>query len=150
MRRIGVIGSGQCSEEVLALAEQAGRAIAERKAVLVCGGLGGVMEAAARGAKKAGGITVGIIPGTSGAEANPFIDIPIVTGIGIARNIIVVRSSEALIAIHGGYGTLSELAYALQLKVPVIGLHTWEVGSEIIEARDPEEAVQKAFDLLGD
>jgi uncharacterized protein (TIGR00725 family) len=150
MRRIGVIGSSACSEEVLAVAEQVGRAIAKRNAVLVCGGLGGVMEAAARGARQAGGITVGIIPGTRGAEANPFIDIPIVTGIGIARNSVVVRSSEVIIALHGGYGTLSEIAYALQLKVPVVGLHTWEVSPEITKALDPEDAVQKAFALLGD
>lgn len=150
MKRIGVVGSGQCSEEVLVLAEQVGRLIAERKAVLVCGGLGGVMEAAARGAKQAGGFTVGILPGTNSAEANRFIDIPIVTGLGIARNFIVACSSQVLIAIHGGYGTLSEIAFALQLAVPVVGLHTWEVSSEIIQAKDPKDAVQKAFDVLGD
>ena len=125
--QIGVIGSGDCSPQVQRLAEEVGREIAKRGAVLVCGGLGGVMEGAARGAKLAGGLTVGILPGSDACKANPYIDVVIVTGMSYARNIIVVRSSDVLIAIEGKYGTLSEIAYALQLRKPVVGINTWNV-----------------------
>ena len=148
MRRIGVIGNSVCSEEVIKIAEEVGREIAERKGVLVCGGLTGVMEAVARGAKAAGGLTVGIIPGNRASDANPYIDIPIVTGLGYARNVLVVQSSEVVIAIHGKYGTLSEIAYALQFGIPVVGLQTWDVSPDIIQASNPAKAVSKAFDLL--
>jgi hypothetical protein len=147
MRRIGVIGDAVCSEKVMNLAEEVGREIAKRKGVLICGGLTGVMEGAARGAKKEGGLTIGIIPSESADDANPFIDIPIVTGLRDARNIIVVRSSEAIIAIHGKYGTLSEIAFALKFKVPVIGLHTWDISQDIIIASNAVDAVEKAFNL---
>jgi len=147
-RRIGVIGNGACPEEVKDLAAEVGREIAQRGGILVCGGLGGVMEGAARGAKERGGLTVGILPGESPSQANSFIDIPIATGLGYARNIIVVRSSEVLIAIHGQYGTLSEIAFALQLKVPIVGLNTWEVSADIIPASNAVEAVEKAFRLM--
>lgn len=147
-RRIGVIGNGACPDEVEKLAEEVGREIAQREGILICGGLGGVMEGAARGAKEKGGLTVGIIPGESPSQANSYIDIPIVTGLGYARNIIVVRSSEVLIAIHGQYGTLSEIAFALQLKVPVVGLNTWEVSADIVPASTPADAVEKAFSLI--
>jgi len=147
-RRIGVIGNGACPDEVEKLAAEVGREIAQREGILICGGLGGVMEGAARGAKEKGGLTVGIIPGDSPFQANSFIDIPIVTGLGYARNIIVVRSSEALIAIHGQYGTLSEIAFALQLKVPIVGLNTWGVSADIIPASNPVDAVEKAFSLI--
>jgi len=148
MRRIGVIGSAFCSDEIMKLSEEVGKEIAKRKGVLICGGLTGVMEGAARGAKKAGGLTIGILPGSNDYEANPFIDVPIVTGFGIARNVVVVRTSEVIIAIQGEYGTLSEIAFALQLKIPIVGLKTWEVSKDIIPADDPVEAVKKAFDLL--
>ena len=148
MRRIGVIGNSVCSEEVIQIAEEVGREIARRKGVLVCGGLTGVMEAVARGAKAAGGLTVGIIPGNRASDANSYIDIPIVTGLGYARNVLVVQSSEVVIAIRGKYGTLSEIAYALQFGIPVVGLQTWEVSPDIIQASNPAEAVIKAFDLL--
>ena len=148
MRRIGVIGNSVCSEEVIQIAEEVGREIARRKGVLVCGGLTGVMEAVARGAKAAGGLTVGIIPGNRASDANSYIDIPIVTGLGYARNVLVVQSSEVVIAIRGKYGTLSEIAYALQFGIPVVGLQTWEVSPDIIQASNPAEAVSKAFDLL--
>lgn len=146
--QIGVIGAGQCSEEVVKLAEEVGREIALNKATLVCGGLGGVMEASARGAKQEGGNTVGILPGFSFEDANPFIDIPIVTGLSHARNILVVRSSHALIAIEGGYGTLSEIAIALKIGKPVVGLRTWEVSKGIITVETPQEAVKRAIDLI--
>lgn len=147
--QIGVIGAGQCSPEAEKLAEEVGREIALNKATLVCGGLGGVMEASARGAKQEGGNTVGILPGFSFKDANPFIDIPIVTGLSHARNVLVVRSSHALIAIEGGYGTLSEIAIALKLGKPVIGLRcTWEVSKEIITVETAQEAVKRAISLI--
>ncbi len=145
---IGVIGAGECSPEAEKLAEEVGREIARNKAILVCGGLGGVMEASSRGAKQEGGITVGILPGISLSDANPFIDIPIVTGMSHARNVVVVRSSDALIAIEGGYGTLSEIAIALKLGKPVIGLRTWEVSKEILTVETPHQAVSKALRLV--
>ena len=151
---IGVLGPGTASAEVLDMAEQVGAEIARRGAVLVCGGLGGAMEAAARGAKQAGGLTVGIIPGVDAHQANEFIDVPIVTGMGEARNILVVRSSEAVIAIAGSYGTLSEIAVALKLGVPVIGIGTWELrapdGSEppMIRAGSAQEAVARAIEAV--
>ena len=146
--QIGVIGAGKCSSKAEMLAEEVGREIARKGALLICGGLGGVMEASARGAKQEGGVTVGILPGFSEEEANPYIDIPIVTGLSHARNVLVVRSSQALIAIEGGYGTLSEISIALKLRKPVIGLHTWDVSRQIIKAETPEEAVKKAISLI--
>jgi uncharacterized protein (TIGR00725 family) len=148
MRKIGVIGDAVCSEKIMGLAEEVGREIAKRKGVLICGGLTGVMEGAARGAKKEGGLTIGIIPSESADDANPFIDIPIVTGLRDARNIIVVRSSEAIIAIHGKYGTLSEIAFGLKFNIPVIGLHTWDISQDIIIASNAVDAVEKAFNLI--
>jgi hypothetical protein len=144
MLQIGVIGAGECSAAAALAAEAVGREIARNRAVLICGGLGGVMAAAARGAWEAGGTSVGILPGMLMEEANPHISIPIVTGMSHARNVVVVRSAHALIAIEGGYGTLSEIAIALKLGKPVIGLLTWKVSSKIVEAASPQEAVQLA------
>ena len=146
--QIGVIGPGQCSPLVGKIAEEVGREIARCGAILVCGGLGGVMEAAARGAKLERGLTIGILPGNDSIEANSYIDVPIVTGLGHARNILVVRSSNTLIAVEGGYGTLSEIAIALKLGKPVIGLNTWDVSKEITQAKDAAEAVSLAISLL--
>ena len=148
---IAVIGGGQCSAEEVSLAEAVGRGLAKRGAILICGGLGGVMEAACKGAKSAGGTTIGILPGEDRSAANPYVDTPIVTGIGYARNLIVVKSAEAVIAIDGSYGTLSEIAYALQSGIPVIGLDTWslslneQLDHSIIQAQHAEEAVEKAI-----
>lgn len=150
---VAVIGAGRCSAEVAALAEAVGRELGQRGAVVVCGGLGGVMEAACRGAKSAGGVTVGILPGTARRDANPHVDIPIVTGMGEARNVLVVRSAQAVIAISGEYGTLSEIAHALKLGIPVVGLRTWQLAKdslqreEIIRAQTPQEAVERALAL---
>jgi uncharacterized protein (TIGR00725 family) len=144
---IGVIGAGEVTEDEYTAAFETGREIALRKFTLVCGGMGGVMEAACRGAKSEGGLTVGIIPGESGKEANPYVDIPIVTGMGHGRNIIVVRSSDAIIAIGGSFGTLSEIAFALRLGIPVVGIKTWDVSSDIKKADDPREAVEMAAGL---
>jgi len=150
-RLIAVIGGGQCSEEEARLAEEVGRELARRGAVLVCGGLGGVMEAACRGASAAGGLTIGILPGDGPKDANPYVQIPIVTGMGYARNVVVVKSAGAAIAIGGSYGTLSEIGHALQNGIPVIGLNTWALSkngkqdSSIILAQDPVDAVNKAL-----
>jgi len=150
---IAVIGAGRCSKEVAQVAESVGRELARSGAVLVCGGLGGVMEAACRGAKSEGGLTIGILPGSSCREANPYVDIRVVTGLGEARNVIVVRTAQAVIAVDGEYGTLSEIAYALKLGIPVVGLDTWQLAREgrlvsaIVEAATPAEAVDKALEL---
>jgi len=150
---VAVIGAGQCSKEMEQVAESVGRELARRGVTLVCGGLGGVMEAACRGAKSEGGLTIGILPGLSRREANPYVDIPVATGLGEARNIIVVRTSQAVIAVDGEYGTLSEIAYALKLGIPVVGLNTWQLAKEgrlvsaIVEAATPAEAVDKALAL---
>ena len=145
---IGVIGGNHASEDILNLAKQVGKEIAKSGFILICGGRGGVMEAACQGAKLAGGTTVGVLPGESREQANQFVDIPIVTGMGIGRNVIVVRSSQVVIAIDGKHGTLSEIAYALQLGIPVIGLQTWNISKEIKIVKDPFEAVKLAKKLI--
>ena len=148
---VAVIGGSQPSSEEARLAEEVGRDLAKQGAILVCGGLGGVMEAACKGAKSEGGTTIGILPGEDRSAANPYVDTPIVTGIGYARNLIVVKSAEAVVAIDGSYGTLSEIAYALQNGTPVIGLDTWslslneQLDHSIIQAQHAEEAVEKAI-----
>ena len=150
---IAVIGGGQPLTEEEQMAEEVGRELAKRDAVLVCGGLGGVMEAACRGAQSEGGLTIGILPGESRRGANPYVRIPIVTGVGDARNISVVKSAQDVIAIGGSYGTLSEIAYARQSDIPVIGLDTWSLSrkgqpdNSIIRVEDPIEAVNKALSL---
>ncbi len=149
---IGVLGPNSCSPEEALLGMQTGRLIAEAGATLICGGMGGMMEAAAKGAKEAGGITVGILPTDNSADANAFIDVALPTGMGAFRNMMLVRSCSAVIAIHGAYGTLSEIAFALRIGVPVIGLYTWslmkngKIDTGIIHAKTPEEAVSKALE----
>ena len=147
-RIVGVIGASELPPELYEAAELIGREIAVRQAVLITGGLSGAMEAASRGAKAVGGLTIGILPGGSARDANPYIDLPIVTGLGEARNIIIVRSADVLIAVGGGPGTLSEIAFALKLQKPVISVHSWHVADEIIRAQTPREAVARAFELL--
>lgn len=150
---IAVVGDGQCDAATAAKAEAVGRALAEAGATVVCGGLGGVMEAACRGAKSAGGTTIGILPGLDRRSANPYIDIPVVTGMDQARNLIVVRTGQAAVAVHGGYGTLSEIAHALKAGIPVVGLGTWELSRRgksvdtIHRADSPEEAARLAVEL---
>jgi uncharacterized protein (TIGR00725 family) len=145
---IGVIGAGDCSKEAARLAYDVGRHIALNNAVLFCGGLGGVMELAAKGAREAGGLTVGLLPGFEFGDANPYIDIIIPTGLSHARNMLVVRASMAIIAVEGSYGTLSEIALALKIGKPVIGLQTWDIGTEIIKATTAPEAVEKALHMV--
>lgn len=150
---VAIVGSAICSAEVAALAEEVGREVARRGAVLICGGRGGVMEAACRGAKTEGGTTVGILPGADRREANAFVDIPIATGLGEARNTIVVRAADAVVAVSGGYGTLSEIGFALKMGRPVVGLGTWDLaqGGEpaeaVFQAVSPGQAVAQALSL---
>jgi len=150
---VAVVGGSSATPEEAAAAEAVGRALAEGGAVLVCGGRGGVMEAACRGAREAGGFTVGILPGTDAGEANPYVDLSIVTGMGEARNVIIVRTAQAVVAVGGSYGTLSEIAHALRLGVPVVGLGTWHAERKghppppIHRAESPTEAASLALAL---
>ena len=145
---IGIIGASKTSPAIDKIAWQVGNEIAKRGGILVCGGLGGVMEAACQGAKKAQGLTIGILPGFDRNEANPYVDIVITTGLLEARNLIIVRTSDVLIAIGKGYGTLSEIAFALKMEKPVIGIDTWNLDLPIISANNGQAAVNKAFELL--
>ena len=140
---IGVIGAGVATSEQSETAAEVGRLIARRGWHLVCGGLGGVMEAAARGAHEAGGVTIGLLPGNYREAANPFITVPIATGLGEGRNLLIVRTSDLLIAIGGRYGTLSEIALALKTGKPLIGLDSWDIPG-MVRASSPEDAVRHA------
>ena len=142
--RVAVIGGSRPGRAALDQAFEVGQLLGERGAVLVCGGLGGVMEAAARGARAAGGLTVGILPGADVRDANPSIDIPVATGLGYTRNSLVVMNAVAVIAVDGEYGTLSEIAYGLIYGKKVIGLGTWDVKG-VVPARDPADAVKLAL-----
>jgi len=144
-RLIGVIGAAQPSESGYAVAREVGRLLGEAGAVLVCGGLGGVMEAACRGCREAGGQTVGILPGTEAREANPWVAIPIVTGMGHARNVIIAHSAKALIAVEGEYGTISEMAIALKLGRPVVTLQPRHPLAGTRPAHTPAQAVSLAL-----
>jgi uncharacterized protein (TIGR00725 family) len=138
---IAVIGGAQCPEEIYELARQVGREIAKAGAMLICGGLFGVMEAACRGAKEAGGMTIGILPGKTKDEANAFVDLPIVTGFNDARNVIIARSADGVIAVDGAYGTLSEIAFALKFGKPVAGLKLSFDIPHVAQAATAAEAV---------
>ena len=142
--RIGVIGGSRPGPEFLKLAFEVGRLVARSGAVLVCGGLGGVMEEAARGAKEGGGTTIGILPGNRTADANPYIDIPVATGLGYTRNSLVAMNADVLIAVDGEYGTLSEIAYGRIYGKDVIGLGSWDIKG-VTRAGTPEEAVELAL-----
>jgi uncharacterized protein (TIGR00725 family) len=144
---IGVIGGSTCSEEIYNIAYQVGRHIAKKGYLLISGGLGGVMEAACKGAKSEQGLTIGILPTNDKNSANPYVDIPIVTGMGEARNIIIVKSADGIIAIDGGYGTLSELAFCGILNLPVVLIKSWDIGIGIKED-DPEKAVDLLIKLI--
>ncbi len=137
---VGVVGPDPAPENVAAQAEEVGRLLAKAGAVLVCGGLGGVMEAAARGAAAEGGTSVGLLPGTSRGAANPHLTLSIPTGMGEMRNVLVVRASDAVIALAGEFGTLSEIALALRIGKPVIGLDTWQ----LVRRGAPVEAIAQA------
>ena len=151
---IAVVGPSAGTPAELALGEAVGRLIAEAGAVLVCGGMGGVMEAAAGGCTDAGGRSVGILPSESRLDANPYLTVAVATGLGEARNAIVVRTADAVIAIRGEFGTLSEIALALKMGRPVIGLGTWELAKDgvpvdaVVRASDPQDAVKTALQLI--
>ena len=150
---VAVVGGGDAGADALAAAEDVGRHLAKRGAVVVCGGLGGVMEAACRGAKLEGGTTVGILPTEHRQHANDYVDIAIATGMGEARNALVVRAADVLIAVDGEFGTLSEIALALRTGTPVVGIETWElaIGGQTVDAilrvHDPVAAVEAALAL---
>jgi uncharacterized protein (TIGR00725 family) len=150
---VGVIGGSRVDQDLRAMAYDVGRLIAEREAILVCGGLSGVMEAACQGAYEHDGVTVGVLPTDDTYEANPYVQIPIATGFGIGRNTVIVRTADVLIAVGGSYGTLSEIAMALNLGKRVVHLESWDldeagaVDPELyVEASTPEEAVERALE----
>ncbi len=151
---VAVIGEGDCSHEMYASAEAVGRLAAERGAAIVCGGLGGVMEAACKGAVGVGGAAIGVLPGGDKDDANPYVTLAIPTGMGEARNVLVVRMADAVIAVGGKFGTLSEIALALKLGRPLVGLNTWELSREGKAVKafpvcvSAEEAVTLAFHLV--
>ncbi len=153
---VAVVGAGSADSRTASLAEEVGRLLAARGALVICGGLGGVMEAACRGAKSGGGTTVGVLPGLDRREANPGVDVAIPTGLGEARNALVVRAADVLIAIGGEFGTLSEIALALKTGKPVVGIDTWELSrrgrtaTDIVRAATPAEAVERALLLAAE
>ena len=145
MRIIGVIGAAECSDELAKAAEEIGREIARRKLMLVCGGLGGVMEYAAKGAKESGGTVIGVLPVASTDSANPYVTIPIATNMGHARNVIIAHTADMLIAVGGGYGTLSEIAIAKKLGKRVLGYKSWQ-----IDGVENTDELRKILDNLND
>jgi len=145
---IGVIGAGTCDDITYKVARDVGFEIGKRRWTLICGGLGGVMEGAAKGCSEAGGMTVGILPGLKRESANPYIRLPIPTGLGDGRNLLVVRASDILVAIEGGYGTLSEIALALKTNKPVIGLETWRDINGVYYASDFRNAIHTVEKIL--
>jgi hypothetical protein len=153
-RYIAVIGAGVCDEATTAAAEEVGRLVANAGATLVCGGMGGVMEAACHGAGEAGGATIGILPGLDRSEGNAYLDYSICTGIGHARNLAVVSSGDSVIAVGGEFGTLSEIGLARKAGRPVVLLGSWEISKAgkppagISETSTPEEAVELALRLI--
>ncbi|GAB4442151.1 MAG: TIGR00725 family protein [Anaerolineae bacterium] len=151
---VAVIGGADCTTTEEMQAAYVGRLLAEHDAILICGGRGGVMEAACGGAKAGGGLTIGVLPGDDANEANPYVDVAIVTGMGEARNAIITSSADGVIAIGGGYGTLAELAFALKRGIPVVGLGTWkatapdgqDIGIQVVASA--EDAVKTVMDRL--
>lgn len=142
--QVGIIGGSSVDKETYLMAQEVGRLLAARGATVICGGLSGVMEASARGAKSAGGTTIGIIPGTDSRSANRYIDHVVVTDMGHARNVIIAHTSDVLIAIGGEYGTLSEIAISLKLGKKVVSLISWDIAG-VIKASTAEEAVSLAL-----
>ena len=152
---VGIIGASRASDELCALAEEVGEGVAERGGAIVCGGLTGVMEAVCRGARSKGGMTVGILPSDDQADANEHIQVPIATGMGVARNVIIVKTADVLIAIGGQFGTLSEIAHALNTGKTVVALRSWDLekASEcvlegLVKVDTAKEAVDAAFDVI--
>jgi uncharacterized protein (TIGR00725 family) len=153
---IAVVGPGGPDEVAESLAERIGADLARAGVALVCGGLGGVMEAACRGARRHGGLTIGVLPGVDPKTANPYVEVVLPTGLGELRNGLVVRAADAVIAVGGEYGTLSEIAFALKLGRPVVGVRTWSLGrpggqvDHGIRVSEADEAVSTALRLIGE
>jgi len=152
---VGVIGSSKAEPELLKLAEEVGAEIARNGAAVVCGGLSGVMEAVCRGARREGGLTIGIIPSDDKRDANQYVQIPIVTGMGMGRNVMLVKTADVLIAVGGEFGTLSEIAHALNIGKKVIGLRTWKLERahtrtipNLVEVDSPKKAVALALETI--
>lgn len=150
---VAVCGPAVATEEELAWAEEIGRLLAKAGAVLVCGGLGGVMHAAARGCEAEGGTSVGILPGEDRRGASPHLTVAVATGVGEARNVLIVRTADVVIAVSGEFGTLSEIALARKIGKPVVGLRTWELSKRgtpieaLVRVASPAEAVARALEL---
>ena len=145
---VGVIGGHNCTKKVEQEAKELGKKLAGVVGILVSGGLSGVMSAVCQGFKASGGLTIGIIPGYDKSNANPFVDIVIPTGLGLARNVLVVKSADVVIALPGEAGTLSEIAYCLQFGIPVVSLNSWDIKG-VIKVKTPGEAIIKVKELLG-
>ena len=146
---IAVVGANKCSKKLRDQAAEVGRFVAEKGGVIVCGGLGGIMEGAARGAKEGGGVTIGILPTDRAEDANDYIDYAIPSGLGEARNLLVIRTADAVIAFPGKYGTLTEMAFALQAGKPLISVNAWKLGDGITQAETPLEAAKLAMEMAG-
>lgn len=144
---ITVIGGSTCSKKNYKIAQKLGELIAQEGWILICGGRSGVMEAACHGAKTKGGITVGILPSVDAKDANPYVDIKIPTGLGYARNVLVVRAADIVVAVTGNYGTLSEIAFSFNEGKPVIGINTWKIKG-IIKVNSSEAAIAKIKKLI--
>jgi uncharacterized protein (TIGR00725 family) len=146
---ISVVGAGEADGALYENAREVGRLIAERGGIVVCGGLGGVMEAASRGASEAGGVAIGILPDRDRERTNAYLSYSVASGVGEARNLAVVCSGDAVISVGGEYGTLSEIGFAKKVGRPVVALSSWELGDHVIIASSPEEAVSAAYEALG-
>ena len=146
---VSVVGSGTADGDLYERAREVGRLVVERGGIVVCGGLGGVMEAAARGATEAGGTAIGILPDEDRGRANAYLSFSVATGVGQARNLAVVCSGEVVVAVGGEYGTLSEVGLALKVGRPVVSLGSWDLGEHVVVVSSPEEAAGAAFGLLG-
>jgi uncharacterized protein (TIGR00725 family) len=146
--QLGVIGGAKCSPEIYGIAQEVGGEIAKNGFSLVCGGLTGVMEAACRGAKEAGGITIGILPTSDSRNVNSYVDVVIPTGLGYARNVLVVHASDALVAVDGETGTLSEIAIALKERKPIVGIKTWDLEGRVPLVEGGKEAVALLMGML--
>lgn len=145
---IAVIGGSQADDASIKIAEEVGRLIAKENAVLITGGLGGIMHAASKGAHSCGGLVIGILPTMTKDTANPYVDIPIVTGMGEVRNAIIARTCDGAIAIDGKYGTLSEIAFCLQFNKVVVGIDTWNIEAPILKASSARQAMTMLNEAL--
>lgn len=151
MRRnpyVAVVGAGIATRELYEQAREVGRLVAERGGTVVCGGLSGVMEAAARGAVEAGGTAIGILPDVDRRRANEYLSYSLATGMGQARNLAVVCSGDVVIAVGGEYGTLSEIGLARKVGCPVVSLGSWDLGEHVISVSSPEKAIEAAFGTI--